>query len=146
MERRRVCTRTDIPKSNRWTKWKERLAVWAKGAPEWAVMLTPAALLTVGLLQGLLLLRYPKIEVHLSWGLLLVSTLGLLPTIVIGAMKLIGRFGCSPVRRGVRIAATVLCAVYYILFGVLMTVLTLFGFTLSSQTDDIANYRFFTES
>lgn len=111
--------------------WKEKLKAFLKVLPIWAVMLGPVLLMVAMIITGMLDFRFLHIKVY--WhGILL----GLLPTIVLGGLMILGRF--VKVRYGVLLVTALLGLMYYMPIGMLVTA---FSMDFWSETDDIANYR-----
>lgn len=111
--------------------WKDKLKAVLKALPIWLVMLGPVLLLIIMIVTGILDFRFFHMEVY--WRAVL---LGLLPTIVVGGLMLLGRF--VKVRYGVMLVAALLGALYFLPWGLLLTA---FSMDFYSETEDIAHYR-----
>lgn len=111
--------------------WKDKLKDVLKALPIWVVMLGPVLLMAGVIIDGMLDFRFFHMDV--SWrGILL----GLLPTIVLGGLMLLGRF--VKVRYDVMLVTALLGLLYFLPLGFIFTVLSM---DFYSETKDIAHYR-----
>lgn len=111
--------------------WKDKLKPVLKALPIWAVMLGPVLLMASVIITGMLDFRFFHMEV--SWrGILL----GLLPTIVLGGLMLLGRF--VKVRYDVMLVTALLGLLYFLPWGFIFCAFSMDSY---SETEDIAHYR-----
>lgn len=121
----------NVPEEDRWLIWKDKLKTFLKALPIWVVMLGPVLLMTSMLITGILDFRFFHMDV--SWrGIIL----GLLPTIVLAGLMLLGRF--VKVRYGVLLVTALLGLLYYLPLGFIFTA---FSMDFYSETEDVAHYR-----
>lgn len=111
--------------------WKDKLKAVLKALPIWLVLLGPVLLLIMMIVTGMLDFRFFHMEV--SWRALI---LGLLPTIVLGGLMLLGRF--VKVRYGVLLVTALLGLLYFLPWGFIFCA---FSMDFYSETEDIAHYR-----
>lgn len=111
--------------------WKDKLKPFLKALPIWVVMLGPVLLMAGVIIDGMLDFRFFHMEV--SWrGILL----GLLPTIVLGGLMLLGRF--VKVRYDVMLVTALLGLLYFLPWGFIFCAFSMDSY---SETEDIAHYR-----
>ena len=121
----------NVPEEDRWLTWKDKLKSVLKALPIWVVMLGPVLLMAGVIIDGMLDFRFFHMEV--SWrGILL----GLLPTIVVGGLMLLGRF--VKVRYDVMLVAALLGLLYFLPWGFIFCAFSMDSY---SETEDIAHYR-----
>ncbi|MBE5811403.1 MAG: hypothetical protein E7318_10780 [Clostridiales bacterium] len=111
--------------------WKDKLKDVLKALPIWVAMLGPVLLMAGVIIEGMLDFRFFHMEV--SWRGILI---GLLPTIVVGGLMLLGRF--VKVRYGVMLVAALLGLLYFVPWGFIFSA---FSMEFYSETEDIAYYR-----
>ena len=111
--------------------WKDKLKDILKALPIWGVMLGPVLLMASVIITGMLDFRFFHMDV--SWRALV---LGLLPTIVVGGLMLLGRF--VKVRYGVLLVTALLGLLYFLPLGLIISA---FSMDFYSETEDIAHYR-----
>lgn len=111
--------------------WKDKLKAILKALPIWVVMLGPVLLMASVVVDGMLDFRFFHMDV--SWrGIIL----GLLPTIVLGGLMILGRF--VKVRYGVLLVTALLGLLYFLPLGFIFSA---FSMDFYSETEDIAHYR-----
>lgn len=111
--------------------WKDKLKAFLKAMPIWVVMLGPVLLIACIIVSGVLDFRFFHMDVN--WrGIIL----GLLPTIVLGGLMVLGRF--VKMRYGVLLLTALLGVLYSMPWGLLFTA---FSLDFWSETEDITHYR-----
>lgn len=111
--------------------WKDKLKAFLKALPIWVSLLLPVLLMALGVITRIMDFRY--FHMNVSWhGVLL----GLLPTIVLGGLMILGRF--VKVRYGVLLVTALLGLLYFMPLGFIALAFSMDGY---SQTEDIAHYR-----
>lgn len=111
--------------------WKNKLKAFLKALPIWVVMLGPVLLMAYAIIHAMQ--QYHFFHMDVSWrGIIL----GLLPTIVLGGLMLLGRF--VKVRYGVLLVAALLGALYFLPWGFIFSAFSIDSY---SETEDISHYR-----
>lgn len=111
--------------------WKDKLKTFLKALPIWVVMLGPVLLMICSIITAVT--HFHFIHMDVSWrGIIL----GLLPTIVLGGLMLLGRF--VKVHYGVLLVTALLGLLYFLPWGLIFTA---FSMDFYSETEDIAHYR-----
>lgn len=121
----------EVPKEDRWLTWKERLIVWLKATPIWAMLLLPVLLLAAMVVTAVLDFRFLHVKVY--WRGILLT---LAPTLVLGAVLVLGRF--RRVRYGAKLTLAVLALMWFLPLGMICGA---FSMDFYSETTDVAHYR-----